>query len=62
MPGSVLLSHEEPHTIIGAVWFHFRVRDGIGWVTYAIAARQKLVAPPQSIPPKHKLGGNNALR
>lgn len=46
MPGSVLLSHEEPHTIIGAVWFHGRVREGIGWVTYAIAARQELVFPP----------------
>jgi hypothetical protein len=43
MPGSVLLSHAKLHTIIGAVWFHFRVRDGIEWVTYAIATKQKLV-------------------
>jgi hypothetical protein len=30
----------KPHTIIGAERFHFRVRDGIGWFTLAIAARQ----------------------
>ncbi len=29
-----------PHTIIGAKQFHFRVRDGIGWCLFAIAARQ----------------------
>ncbi len=29
-----------PHTIIGAKRFHFRVRDGIGWFTLAMAARQ----------------------
>lgn len=29
-----------PHTIIGAKWFHFRVRDGIGWFTLAMAARK----------------------
>ena len=29
-----------PHTIIGAKRFHFRVRDGIGWFTFAMAARQ----------------------
>lgn len=32
-----------PHTIMGAEWFHFRVRKGIGWVTLAIAAKHKLV-------------------
>ena len=31
---------EKPYTIIGAKWFHFRVRDGIGWFPLAIAARQ----------------------
>jgi hypothetical protein len=31
---------EEPHTIIGAERFHFRVRDGIGWFPFAMAARQ----------------------
>lgn len=32
----------KPHTIIGAERFHFRVRNGIGWVTLAIAAKHKL--------------------
>ncbi len=41
MSGSVLLSHEEPHTIIGEDRFHGRVRDGIGWDTISIAARQR---------------------
>ena len=39
-PGSVLLSHGNPHTIIGAEQFHFRVREGIGWFPLAMAARQ----------------------
>ena len=29
-----------PHTIIGAKRFHFRVRDGVGWFPLAMAARQ----------------------
>ena len=29
-----------PQTIIGAKWFHFRVRDGIGWFTLAMVARK----------------------
>ena len=29
-----------PHTIIGAKWFHFRVQDGFGWFTLAMAARK----------------------
>lgn len=40
MSGSDLLSHGKPHTIIGAVRFHFRVRQGIGWAPHAMAARQ----------------------
>ena len=40
-PGGDLLSHEEPHTIMGAEWFHGRVREGIGCFTNAIATRQK---------------------
>ena len=28
------------HTIIGAKWFHFRVRDGIGWFTFAMVTKQ----------------------
>ena len=28
------------HTTIGAERFHFRVRNGIGWFPFAIAARQ----------------------
>ena len=30
----------KPHTIIGAKAFHFRVRNGIGWFHFAMAARQ----------------------
>jgi hypothetical protein len=30
----------KPHTTIGAEQFHFRVRNGIGWFTLAMAARQ----------------------
>ena len=38
---AVTYSHMgKPHTTIGAERFHFRVRDGIGWFTLAIAARQ----------------------
>ena len=33
------------HTIIGAGRFHFRGRDGIGWFTPAMAARQFVAAP-----------------
>ena len=29
-----------PHTTIGAERFHFRVRNGIGWFPFAIAARK----------------------
>ena len=29
-----------PHTIMGAKWFHYRVRNGIGWYPLAIAARK----------------------
>ena len=29
-----------PHTTIGDASFHFRVRDGIGWFQYSMAARQ----------------------
>lgn len=38
--GSVLLSHGNSHTIIGAERFHFRVRNGIGWFPLAMAASQ----------------------
>ena len=31
----------KPHTIIGAEQFHFRVRDGVGWDLFAMAARRK---------------------
>ena len=37
--GSVLLSHALRHSIIGAVGFHCRVRDGIECFTYAIATK-----------------------
>lgn len=40
MPGDDLLFHRLSDSTIGAVWFHGRVRDGIGWFTDAIATRQ----------------------
>lgn len=36
----------KPHTIIGAMSFHFRVRDGIGWYQHAMAARQTVGVAP----------------
>ena len=42
VPGSVLLSHGECHTTIGATAFHFWVRHGIRWFHGAMAARQIL--------------------
>ena len=39
-PGSVLLSHGIPRTIIGAEAFHGPVRDGKAWDHLAMAARQ----------------------
>ena len=40
MPGDDLLFHRLSDSTIGAVWFHGRVRDGIGWFTDAMATRQ----------------------
>ena len=40
MPGGVLLFQRLSVSTIGAVWFHGRVRDGIGWVTDAMATKQ----------------------
>jgi hypothetical protein len=40
MPGDDLLFHRLSDSTIGAVWFHVRVRDGIGWVTDAMATKQ----------------------
>ncbi len=40
MPGDDLLFHRLSDSTIGAVGFHGRVRDGIGWFTDAIATRQ----------------------
>ena len=40
MPGDDLLFHRLTDSTIGAVGFHGRVRDGIGWDTDAIATRQ----------------------
>ena len=42
-PGDDRLWHGQLHTIIGAKWFHFWVRDGIRWYPLALVARQKLV-------------------
>src|SRR6185437_11707079 len=39
MPGVVLLFQRLSGSTIGAVWFHGRVRDGIGWVTDAMATK-----------------------
>jgi hypothetical protein len=40
MPGGDLLFHRLGDSTIGAVGFHVRVRDGIGWDTDAMATRQ----------------------
>ena len=40
MPGDDLLFHRLSDSTIGAVRFHGRVRDGIGWGTDAIATKQ----------------------
>jgi hypothetical protein len=40
MPGGDLLFHRLSDSTIGAVRFHGRVRDGIGWVTDAMATKQ----------------------
>ena len=39
MPGDALLFRGLSHSTIGAVRFHGRVRDGIGWVTDAMATK-----------------------
>jgi hypothetical protein len=39
MPGDDLLFHCLGSSTIGAVRFHGRVRDGIGWVTDAMATK-----------------------
>ena len=41
MPGDYLLFHCLSSSTIGAVGFHGRVRDGIGWDTDAMATRQR---------------------
>ena len=38
-PGDDLLFHRLDDSTIGAVRFHGRVRDGIGWVTDAMATK-----------------------
>ena len=40
MPGDVLLFRRLSVSTIGAVRFHGRVRDGIGWVTDAMVTKQ----------------------
>ncbi len=40
MPGDDLLFQCLSNSTIGAVWFHGRVRDGIGWVTDAMVTKQ----------------------
>src|SRR5207244_9019472 len=39
-PGDDLLLHGLSHTTIGAVAFHCRVRDGIGWFHNAMVTRE----------------------
>ena len=39
-PGDDLLLHGLSHTTIGAVAFHFRVREGIGWFHNAMVTRE----------------------
>ena len=38
-PGGDLLFRRLSDSTIGAVWFHGRVRDGIGWVTNAMTTK-----------------------
>ena len=38
-PGGDLLFHRLGDSTIGAVWFHGRVRDGIGWGTDAMTTK-----------------------
>ena len=38
-PGDDLLFRCLSNSTIGAVWFHGRVRDGIGWVTDAMITK-----------------------
>ena len=40
MPGDDLLFQRLSVSTIGAVWFHGRVRDGIGWGTDAMVTKQ----------------------
>ena len=40
MPGDDLLFHRLSDSTIGAVGFHGRVRDGIGWDTDAMITKQ----------------------
>ena len=40
----------KPHTIIGAEWFHCRVRDGIGWYPNAVVAGRTGVLSARSGP------------
>ncbi len=40
MPGDDLLFHRLSDSTIGAVGFHGRVRDGIGWDTDAMTTKQ----------------------
>ena len=40
MPGDALLFQRLSVSTIGAVRFHVRVRDGIGWVTDAMVTKQ----------------------
>ena len=40
MPGDALLFQRLSGSTIGAVRFHGRVRDGIGWVTDAMVTKQ----------------------
>jgi hypothetical protein len=40
MPGDALLFQRLSGSTIGAIRFHGRVRDGIGWVTDAMATKQ----------------------
>ncbi len=41
MPGDDLLFHRLSDSTIGAVGFHGRVRDGIGWDTDAMVTRRR---------------------
>jgi hypothetical protein len=62
MPGGVLLFQRLSVSTMGAEWFHGRVREGIGWVTLAIATRQGKQSQKPEIGSQKSEGRYRAMR